>query len=87
MTFEELKAELKKAGIVPGCDKLDHAKYVQFIDGLQLMGLPATKIAIFAYLGFTEVEAEKMAGAKLEDLCAAVELHITEGVSVQEVLN
>jgi hypothetical protein len=34
MTFEELKSALIKAGIVPGCDKLDHAKYVQFIDGL-----------------------------------------------------
>ena len=52
-----------------------------------LMGLPATKMAIFAYLGFSEEEATTKAGAKLEDLCAAVELHLTEGIAVQEVLS
>jgi len=53
----------------------------------QLMGLPAAKMAIFAYLGFSEEEATTKAGVRLEDLCAAVELHLTEGVLVQEVLS
>lgn len=52
-----------------------------------LMGLPAAKLAIFAYLQLSEAEMISLERVRLEDLCAAVELSMTEGVSVQEVLN
>ena len=34
MTFEELKAELIKAGIVPKCEALCYTRYFKFIDDL-----------------------------------------------------
>ena len=52
-----------------------------------LLGQPAAKLAIFAFLELSEEEMGRMAGIRMEDLCAAIELNMTEGVSVREILS